>query len=186
MNNIVPQIYGYHCNDKERVNDFISGKLDSIESEDDGIWLGNGMYFWDNLSNAEYWKSEKERKKKGGIQDGDFLIVQSMIRISKLLDLTDEQSCESMEKLIEIMCEKGFKLNLDSATLGQKINFLFETPLFDDIYEVIKVHGEYPRKKISKFINYQQNNNTQPTHKIKTIYKVYNNNSILSKSLITD
>lgn len=45
----------YHCNDKTRCQKFLDNKKFMIESKEDGIWLGNGMYFWDNLSNAKFW-----------------------------------------------------------------------------------------------------------------------------------
>ena len=54
-------IKGYHCNDLERTKKFVENK-ELIMTQEDGYWLGKGMYFWDNLSNAHYWKKEKERK----------------------------------------------------------------------------------------------------------------------------
>lgn len=52
----------YHCNDKQRCEKFLKEDNYLIWSEEDGIWLGSGMYFWDNLSNAKYWKGEKNEK----------------------------------------------------------------------------------------------------------------------------
>ena len=51
----------YHVNDEERCKKFIENK-DYIIISDDTFWLGNGMYFWDNNSNANYWLKEKQRK----------------------------------------------------------------------------------------------------------------------------
>ena len=53
----------YHCNDLERCKKFVSDKNYMINSEEDGNWLGRGMYFWDNPSNYKYWLKVKQRKK---------------------------------------------------------------------------------------------------------------------------
>ena len=58
--NFVPNIIGYHANDKEKCQKFVENSI-CIFSEDT-YWLGYGMYFWDTMSNAVYWKTEKFRK----------------------------------------------------------------------------------------------------------------------------
>ena len=39
----------YHCNDSTRCQKFLQDHTYVIESQEDGIWLGSGMYFWDNI-----------------------------------------------------------------------------------------------------------------------------------------
>ena len=56
-------IIGFHTNTKDKIKNFIEKGI-PITSEDT-TWLGTGMYFWDNLSNAKYWKNEKIRKNEG-------------------------------------------------------------------------------------------------------------------------
>ena len=76
---IEPNIIVYHCNDIERCDIFLEKKDYMIESKEDGIWLGEGMYFWDNYSNANYWLHEKERK---DTQDKQFSIIKGNAIIS--------------------------------------------------------------------------------------------------------
>ena len=78
---IEPNIIVYHCNDIERCDIFLEKKDYMIESKEDGIWLGEGMYFWDNYSNANYWLHEKERK---DTQDKQFSIIKGNAIISKI------------------------------------------------------------------------------------------------------
>lgn len=52
----------YHCNDSTRCQKFLQDHTYVIESQEDGIWLGSGMYFWDNATNANYWLKQKSRK----------------------------------------------------------------------------------------------------------------------------
>ena len=52
----------YHCNDSTRCQKFLQDHTYVIESQEDGIWLGSGMYFWDNATNANHWLKQKSRK----------------------------------------------------------------------------------------------------------------------------
>ena len=56
---LAPMIKVYHCNSEEKCNDFIIRKK-LLESNHpyDSFWLGKGMYFWDNLGNAKYWRKK--------------------------------------------------------------------------------------------------------------------------------
>ncbi len=45
----------YHVDLKENNELFIEGK-NIPPSNEDGEWGGKGLYLWDNLKNAEYWK----------------------------------------------------------------------------------------------------------------------------------
>lgn len=56
----------YHCNKQEECLKFLNKQDYLISSQEDGIWLGKGMYFWDNISNARFWKREKLKPKKCG------------------------------------------------------------------------------------------------------------------------
>ncbi|WP_051196022.1 hypothetical protein [Clostridium paraputrificum] len=158
---------GYHVNDKERCLKFISDKSYIIIS-DDRCWLGKGMYFWDNESNAIYWKKEKDRKNPGV----ENIIVNSNIYINDeiLLDLTDEDVVNDLNDLWKAYCEKsGEKMN---QPLGLKLDKLFD--FFDELNElkVIKCIGDYDidRKNINYFIQRKNFNGPQVRGRLKTIY----------------
>ena len=57
---------GYHANESERCRPFLQNKINLIVSID-REYLGNGMYFWDNKSNAKYWYFEKKERAKAKI-----------------------------------------------------------------------------------------------------------------------
>lgn len=106
----------YHCNDKTRCQKFLDNKKFMIESKEDGIWLGNGMYFWDNLSNAKFWYRKKQQK------HDELLIVQSNVYTDFLLDLTDLDVCNKMEQLWnKVYKENEIKIPKDKITLGVKL-----------------------------------------------------------------
>lgn len=131
----------YHCNDKTRCQKFLDNKKFMIESKEDGIWLGNGMYFWDNLSNAKFWYRKKQQK------HDELLIVQSNVYTDFLLDLTDLDVCNKMEQLWnKVYKENEIKIPKDKITLGVKLNYLYDYyDMFKDVYQVIKVIGKYKK-----------------------------------------
>ena len=57
----VPQVFMYHCGIKCKVDQFKKDNSKMLISNEDGIWLGSGMYL-DNQSNLEYWKNVKTKK----------------------------------------------------------------------------------------------------------------------------
>ena len=65
----------YHCNDEKRCLKFLDSDTYMIISNEDGRWLGQGMYFWDNYGNAKYWEKVKQRKDI----DKKYLIVKASI-----------------------------------------------------------------------------------------------------------
>lgn len=60
---LIPIIKIFHCNSEIKCNEFIfQNKLLESKHPYDSLWLGRGMYFWDNLGNAKYWKRERNKK----------------------------------------------------------------------------------------------------------------------------
>ena len=54
----------YHSNKQDECNKFISQEeylILSGNSRDD-VWLGKGMYFWDNRGNAEWWNKKQSKR----------------------------------------------------------------------------------------------------------------------------
>lgn len=179
----------YHCNDTQRCEKFLKKDDYLIKSEEDGIWLGSGMYFWDNLSNAKYWKREKQRK---SYNRKSFSIVSANIYIDNLLDLTDESTCRTMEILWRNYCQKmkkPYDLYKD-VDLGEKLNILFESEMTREhlsTYNVIKIIGKYPRIPPNPLYSYNiYSNKIEPTLSAKCIYTVKNANDIFNKKLVEE
>lgn len=197
-----PKILAYHCNDSDRVNKFLDGSLAMIYSQDSGKWLGNGMYFWDNQSNAEYWKNNKITQNNRSVSKGeshqkDYIICCTILNLKKLLDLTDEKVCEYTNTVFKTLEDRGVKsLSHSEATLSQKINLIFkEVSYYAENFNVLKINGYYPNSDENEFIedNYSYNpqviqikskKTPQPTNKTKVIYKATNEEPIFDRDLI--
>ena len=171
----------YHCNDKTRCQKFLDNKKFMIESKEDGIWLGNGMYFWDNLSNAKFWYRKKQQK------HDELLIVQSNVYTDFLLDLTDFDVCNKMEQLWnKVYKENEIKIPKDKITLGVKLNYLYDYyDMFKDVYQVIKVIGKYKKTPQNSFYKYDlDSRRAEPTTAIKCIYNVKNVDAIATREKV--
>lgn len=171
----------YHCNDKTRCQKFLDNKKFMIESKEDGIWLGNGMYFWDNLSNAKFWYRKKQQK------HDELLIVQSNVYTDFLLDLTDLDVCNKMEQLWnKVYKENEIKIPKDKITLGVKLNYSYDYyDMFKDVYQVIKVIGKYKKTPQNSFYKYDlDSRRAEPTTAIKCIYNVKNVDAIATREKV--
>lgn len=171
----------YHCNDKTRCQKFLDNKKFMIESKEDGIWLGNGMYFWDNLSNAKFWYRKKQQK------HDELLIVQSNVYTDFLLDLTDLDVCNKMEQLWnKVYKENEIKIPKDKITLGVKLNYLYDYyDMFKDVYQVIKVIGKYKKTPQNSFYKYDlDSRRAESTTAIKCIYNVKNVDAIATREKV--
>jgi len=159
----------YHCNDATRCNRFLADNSYYIKCEEDGKWLGSGMYFWDNISNALYWHDIKIRNNK----NIEYLFISANIVINKLLDLTDELECKKMDFLwyaYQNTINKHEKIEL-----GKRLNILFEyfSEIFEPNYDVIKIYGYYKIDDNCKFVEYDPSiKSPQPILNIKCIYSV--------------
>lgn len=160
---------------KERNNLIISGN-----SKDD-IWLGKGMYFWDNLGNANWWK----RKQCYRHQNKQYGIVAVNVILDNLLDLTDYDVYVKMEELWKKICEL---CNKDSKMpLGGKLNFLFEAFEFGEEYDLIKVYGKYNYTPNKGFFQFDYKSmKSEPTIGVKCIYSIRDEKCILEKEMVKE
>ena len=172
----------YHCNDKKRVDKFVYND-EPIMSVEDGHWLGSGMYFWDNKSNALYWKKEKERK----ISNETYSIALAYASYSdnEILDLTDKEVQEEIRILYDKLV-KRFKYD-SKASLGKKLNTIYEF-LSSAGYDlkVTKVIGEYPRTPKNIFFPKPKKTNTpHVSEKYKVIYSIKSFDIISNKKIVS-
>ncbi len=161
---MIPNIIGYHTNSKEKCERYINEGI-FIESKDIK-WLGCGMYFWDNISNAIYWREEKIRK----MEAAELLIIKANVLIEELLDLTDLQVLEFINQMWDLYCER-INRKKRKAPMGKKLDALFKMfEELDESYSVMKVNGFYKKTPVSDF--FVESNNSMITNKVKTIYCV--------------
>jgi len=109
----------FHSDEESKCKKFIEEENSLIISENskDDIWLGKGMYFWDNKGNANWWKDKQESRNKN--KRYSIVIVNAVL--DKLLDLTDFEVYMKMEELWQEICKL---CNLDSnVPVGKNLIF---------------------------------------------------------------
>lgn len=179
----------YHSNIDHICRDFVDGNIDLIKSVEDGHWLGDGMYFWDNLSNAKYWKKRKEKDKRNA--NNKILIIESIVFLDNLLDLSDLDICNKIEelhfKIYSRMNNRNYNIYRE-LTLGYKLNLIYEkVPDFYKKYNVIKIIAKYNNSPKNKLYNFSVNNSKiEPTSSVKTIYNVKSKEAIGYKCIRED
>ena len=82
---------GFHTNDSERCEKFLSDESYIIECKTDTDFLGTGMYFWGTESDAKWWMREK----------GKDTIVKATLSLDNLLDLTDREIVERVQLALD-------------------------------------------------------------------------------------
>ncbi len=172
---MIPNIIGYHANEKQKCTDYIERGI--FIKSNDTYWLGDGMYFWDNHSNAIYWMNEKIRKSEAVCVS----IIKANVIIDKLLDFTDLETLKRFDKLWSYFCEK--RNESIKLPLGKKIEMLFD--FFEDLeneFNVLRVNADYNK---TPDISFLYSGNNKVTHKIKTIYCV-RNNDVIKNAVIED
>lgn len=173
----------YHSDEEKKCKDFIekSDELLLSGNNKDDIWLGQGMYFWDNLGNANWWNSKQCNRHP----DVKYCIAIANVVLNNLLDLTDFEVYTTLEKLWKQICQKS---GLDeNVQLGNKLNFLFDTMGFQEQYDIIKVYGKYNRTYNKGFFKFDYSSmKSEPTIGVKCIYSVRNAKCIVEKDLIKE
>lgn len=163
-------ILGYHCNEKQLCVKFVnSGKM--IICVNDKYWLGEGMYFWDNLSNAKYWKVQKAKKQPCC----EHAIVKASISLEKMLDLTDKETLS-----LVLQCwEKhniAYSKNVKIIEHGKIVDFF--TKKYSNIVDcdVVKCCGYYGYNNTKK--------TPHLTDQAKIIYNVKSESAILGDRIL--
>lgn len=182
MGKLTQQIIVYHCNEQNKINKFRNREIPLLISYEDDIWLGNGMYFWENESNLDYWKRNREKK----YPSTNFSSVEVMLSLEKLLDLSNKEHTKLCKRvlgdLIERAEEDEINKEIFSKDLGEIINILFsKTPVFEEHFEVLRTHGLYNWKEDAFLVGNDEKykfRNT-PTSNVKTIYCVKNEQAVL-------
>lgn len=163
----------YHANDEKRVSEFVrTGKL--ITSRDTGEWAGTGMYFWDNISNAEYWLNQKKNKSHG---IDNFLKCRANLSFEEmeLLDLSDRGKLQELERGFELISKKmnksiGVSRSSSSIGMSEKIDFIVDNLLTH--IKIIKVIATYRSKPDNQAIFYKEKGYPAVDESAKVIYVV--------------
>jgi len=129
----------YHTDTKSRNRKFVLGAF--FPSAENGEWCGKGMYFWDNLSNADYWKGKRRHSAMGEVN-----VSRSSLRCARndILDLTSADNSLKLKVFARYYAEK-YKVPLNFSENGTVINFVHDAYRLDhgSTFSVVKVSGIY-------------------------------------------
>ena len=171
----------YHSNKEDECKKFISKKdylILSKNSKDD-IWLGKGMYFWDNRGNANWWNQKQSRRKPNEV----YSIAVVNADLCELLDLTDFDIYMKLEELWEAACKKMKKNS--NVPLGNKLNFFFDSYGFETMYAIIKVYGKYNSTPSQGLFKFEYSSmRAEPTIGVKCIFNIRDKRCIIEKELV--
>lgn len=170
MEELRSNIIAYHVNDYERCKKYVEDSEYLILSNDTK-WLGHGMYFWDNDSNADYWIGQKKRK---DLRGKNIAKTKSNIFIDKMLDFTDMNHRRMFHTLWERYRElEGVDVD---ELLGIRVDKLFDYfPILRENFLVIRVYGNYKYTPKDELIVYDLKSvECEPITHVKTIYSVKN------------
>lgn len=176
------KIIGYHAKDCTKCDNFLKGEF--VVSED-SFWLGNGMYFWDNLSNAEYWNNEKVKKREVASLE-KCKIVRAEISCEDFFDFTDRNIQNRFQELWDKIKNRDSVKRKNIKGFGDKIDCVFSFYPFLNDCSVIKAIADYSIafKTKKKRMNHPVFENANFVSTIKTIYSVRKGNAIFDREEI--
>lgn len=144
--NELSSTYIYHVNSLKNietvVHSFDVHRPQLYVAKEDGFWAGNGMYFWDNIGNANYWLRMSRKSNP--------VILKAKLTYASLnmFDLTDSETLSTLNELWPLAAKKyNVKSNV---SLGKKINTISE--FFNGNLKVVRELGYYPAKKEHAFV----------------------------------
>ena len=193
------RLIGYHCNYKNRLANFIEKNELCISK--DTHYLGDGMYFWDNRHDLEFWESRKKSEaKQNGVQE-PILCVTARIQYNtdQLIDLTIKEEFEKLIKIKNIInqAHKNKVNSFENFALGEVINKLFSSSnALIDAYlsniKVMKVNLRY-ENIIDGYIVNESNYYSGKLHQnqsfsfdIRTIYCVKDGENIIFHEVLRE
>lgn len=102
-----PQMHTfYHCNDSDKIDSYLDKEdlsiLESVGPQNHDF-LGNGVYFWDNEGNVEFW--DRDRRRKNDRISLSKIEATASFLSKEMVDLTDESLRLKYEKAIELIKE---------------------------------------------------------------------------------
>ncbi|GAX04663.1 hypothetical protein IWT140_02306 [Secundilactobacillus pentosiphilus] len=176
----------YHVGRKSDIKHFLEDRRFLNASNEDGDWAGQGMYFWNNLSDAKYWLRGKKKRHP----NVNYQVVKATFSTSpdRLLDLSNLDDVRKFEDELRQMCEVvGEPLDLEAR--GANINLYFR--LFSNFnvlpYDAVKIIGEYPQTPSTEVLFTRHNSHNKGPHATlttKQIIAVRNPECILERTKV--
>lgn len=141
-------ITGCHANYIEDCEMFINDPSYLVVSSDVS-YLGQGMYFWNHQSNAQYWQVAKKADAPSGI-------VSAEINTDAMLDITDDDVCKLLAECIAKLDTSSRRVLRNkyggSIRLGKNIDYLFDSFPILQKYTVVKGREYKSTKREATFL----------------------------------
>ena len=103
----------YHTTEKDRAASILEDKFFK-ESTKDNEWLGHGVYFWDSLEDAVWWKNNVKNADK---DDTVIIKVKLRCKYSEYKDLSIRENMQEFKEICsEIKNNKVKTLNINSRS----------------------------------------------------------------------
>lgn len=162
-------------------------------SNEDGYWIGKGMYFWDNFSSAVYWYKLNKNK-----YNRQMSIAKATLNIStdELLDLTDRYQITNFSNAFHVIyndvkSSKNNHINIRKfKTSGGRINWfyhIYRKRIGVIPFKAVKVMGDYHmwQHATDKIFKQQEDYpNPHITDKNKLIFTVRSPSVIINREVI--
>lgn len=97
-------IVGYHGTRLSVALDIVNRRQPFDSPENEGDWLGRGVYFWEYAPRQAEWWADRSRRLRGW--DEPVAILGSMIRLGACLDLLDPLNMDVIKRYHRDFCEK--------------------------------------------------------------------------------
>lgn len=131
------QIKGYHKSKLDRANRILSSRSFPI-STGSNQWLGDGIYFWDNIDNALWWNMNDYR-------DGAILTADLACDTDQFIDLDDPTQMCKIEEYADWIMEQT-KGTDTSISFSDKIEArAFFCTLFKEAYSIQLMKHSFPK-----------------------------------------
>ncbi len=173
----------FHVGRKNKVNHFCNDDNFIICHKEDGNWLGNGMYFWDNEYDANYWFCNLKKK----YPDELYLCTKGNLKVpeDQMLNLTNKKDMDQFSKELEHLCSL-FKREVKNS-LGANINLYYK--LYEEFsgykpFIVSKIFAQYANIPVNELI-YKPSMGPKITTNIRTIYSVLEASAIHNRILVS-
>jgi hypothetical protein len=105
-------VIGFHGTKLSIAQKIVMGTKGFGPSENDGDWLGNGVYFWEYAPQQAFvWARDRKRKKRW---TEEIAVVGSMIRLGNCFDLLDPENVKDLDtfhrRYAKLQVDMGEKL----------------------------------------------------------------------------
>lgn len=182
--NVYIQSPVFHVGEKAEIEKFCNDQNYLIYHEESGKWLGNGMYFWENMYDANYWYKNLKSK----YPQEEYSCTKGSLKVEEnlMLNLTNRGDVQNFEEELRHLCSLTKKEMKDSP--GANINLYYK--LYYEYFSmrpftVAKVFGQYDSIPVDDLIYKHSKESARVVQNIRTIYSVLEADNVCARNEVT-